>query len=276
VSSSKRASVWIFIGIGTTVLFGMFGGVRYFNWLWKTHDDKAAQTEGVLLSFLVSGVSALITLGFIYLTRRSLEAAQDAIGLQQQSLDATERLIELERDSLKAVKDATSLEREKWSKQVSVEPRFWLSPAGKTVHNFPLIGPQHHGPVPYDAYELVIWNYSEQSFLVHSAEFVVQFLDGPKIQVVQIGKVVQPHRTLEVNVAANIFALIFKGHTASPYQLRQNLPVGQFTLISSIRYTDWQATNKKADDLFCVVQAAEKQPIYFSVFIESRINKVHG
>jgi hypothetical protein len=92
---------------------------------------------------------------------------------------------------------------------------------------------------------------------------------------VQIGEVVSPHQTLKVDVAQQLFELIFNGRTGSPYELTQALPKVPLTLTTSIRYTDWRATNQASDNLSCSVEITEKQR-YFFISVERRIYESHG
>jgi hypothetical protein len=246
VNKPRKTSGWIFIAIGLIVLLGMIGGTLYFNWLWRTHDDKSAQTEGVLFTFVLSGVSALITLAFIYLTRRSLEAAQDAIALQHKSLAATERLIDLERDSLKAMQDGTNLEREKWNLQLRVEPRTWLGLSGdvEKAHTIYYASnqPGHHPSDLVPQVMCYVWNPGQQSLRVDTIRI---FRSGDKsIHVNQSipGLIVGPNSIVSIDVTASLLKVLFRSLTPG-LTFHFNTATQPFEMITAaISFDSWLTT----------------------------------
>jgi hypothetical protein len=250
VSESKKTPTWLFFLVGIVILGGLVGGAVYYDWLWHVWGDKAAETEGVLLSFIASGATALTTLAFIYLTRRSLEAAQDAISLQRDSLDATRQLISVERDSLQAAQDATNLEREKWARQLDVQPRFWLQRSeneeGWVRVNYVSDVPGHnpYGSIP--PVKCYVWNPNQQSFRVISIKMWSSANRTISAELEVPCTVVAPNSVVPIDITAKLPRILFRDVRNGPY--RREALVNPYEQITVVLVFDWWKSSPNAPD----------------------------
>src|ERR1700691_5282676 len=82
--------------VGLAVL--CLGLTILFMTAWHRRGDTFALALGALLSFFASVITAMVTLTYLHVSRRSLAAAEAAIALQ----------------------------REQWEARITVQPRFWM------------------------------------------------------------------------------------------------------------------------------------------------------
>jgi len=182
-----KSPTWLFVAIAAIVLIGMCAGVADFASRWHARGDSFAQAEGMLLAFIAACASVLVTLGFIYLTRRSVEAAQDAI----------------------------RLEREKWELQLKVEPRMWLSHSGNFTKAVRIDvirrGNAANMPQPQTAQQIVcyVWNPSQQSFRVAGCLIWTKGDHSCNVDQPVPNIVVAPHAVGEIDVTSSFLRLLF-------------------------------------------------------------------
>ncbi len=224
---NSRLGILPIVSLLLIVVIFVVLGYPFFP-IWRHKADNGAQAYGAFLSYVATAATVLVTLIYVYFTRESLKEAQHA----------------------------NKLQAEQWSQRVTIKPKFWLLAKGLAVHEFPFAsnGERIFPPCHYDAFEMVIWNYSEQSFLVHAIELDIHTNSGRRTRVRDVNAVVRPHDTIKIDISSEIFNLICD--TAAPMAkvLVDSLLPSPFSLISAIRYTDWQTVNNLSALLINIVR----------------------
>jgi hypothetical protein len=218
----QKAPLWLFVTIAVVVMSGMSYGTYDFIHRWHTRGDIFVQAEGSLLTFIAACMSVLVTLAFIYLTRRSVEAAQQA----------------------------NEEQRKEWEQRVNVSPKFWI---GRTASNDWFLpappGTNALTPIgPIDGFSCVVWNYSDQSVLIEDicAEPADELIPGQKF--IELNCVLKPHSDQAIDITLTVMGLI--SDTKNLHQNRRVLkqvPNQSSRLKLSLQYTDWQHQSVRSE-----------------------------
>jgi hypothetical protein len=204
VRSPKRLFISLLVVIAS---FGLVGVVCYVV-VWRGGDEKAQALSG-LLAFIASVLSALATIFYVFLTNLALVETQESISLQQKQLDQA--------------REAVELQRREWEQKVRVFPQFWLEADGTGNTAWYKRDPQYPAGnriIPLqmrDGFNLRIWNYSEQSFLVESIHLQrADLAMVPNQHVLDLNLVVRPHSVEAVSVSSHIMRLLTQTVVMAP------------------------------------------------------------
>jgi len=225
----KKTPAWLFVAIAIFVLSTTAIGAIDFVHRWHIHGDSFAQAEGTLLTFIAASVSVLVTLAFIYLTRRSVEVAQNAIVLQRQSLSVAENAIELE--------------RQKWDSQLRVEPRFWLALSNDSDRSCPVYYGQGPSGAPITDWApqimCYVWNPGQQSFRVSSVNLRLKADRKFNNSEIVPDMVVPPHSVSSVEITKKLIALLFKQMMPQP-NYRTNAYINPYAVVTAeVVFDSW-------------------------------------
>jgi hypothetical protein len=218
-----------------------------FLYEWRAHGDVHAEAFGSLLTFFAAIVTATVTLGYLHVTRRSLEAAEAAIQLQ----------------------------REQWQMRIKVQPRFWIvkqahDPAAKvrekTVTYRKDMATRYrkessHGSFYYDAmnwplYAVDVWNDGERSMRISSYKMWVRDEENISITRPVVGFVVPPNELRSFAVTEEMIALAFRGRTFT--ERYERMPCEETVVGLRLVYSDWRGDGHSSHDEFYLMIASEE------------------
>lgn len=199
--------------VAATIVFVVLAASFFL--VWKCFGKGEAQTYGAFLSFAASAITALITLIYVFYTRRSLETADAAIKLQHQQ----------------------------WEQRVDVVPKFWIpleQPISAKNKSLRFLD-----NIKYPQFSCVIWNYSEQSMLVRGIQIKdVTNGEQPEARFLPVDEVVKPHETLQKDIEYDLFTFLCNPDAAHCEQLR--LADSAKVLKMEIFYVDWRGDHRSS------------------------------
>ena len=230
---------WLAFVVALAIIcaLGIFGWV-FFLHIWRMGDEKAEAFSG-LLAFFAAIVSSMVTVIYVYLTNASLLKAQASITLQQEELEQ--------------MKASVELQRREWEQKVRVLPQFWVAAEGEGKYSMP--DPQYPGtnrvqPLRFSKrFNVVVWNYSEQSFLIESIR--VQRSEAgmpPNQQMKDINLVVKPHSVEKVDMSLQVLRLLTQTSTQGNVAtvLMKDLDKNARIFIRMV-FSDWSQTQAETD-----------------------------
>lgn len=219
MSKPSRDPLWLFVSIAVVVLVGVAYAMSDFIYRWHKRGDAFAQAEGSLLVFIAAAISVLVTLAFIYLTRRAVEAAQQANDEQ----------------------------RKEWEQRVNVTPKFWIPVTQPDLADSKPL--QYMSNLRYPRISCVIWNYSEQSVLIHWIQITdINSTREQNCIFKPMEQVIQPHQTIETDIEWELFRFLCNPDAAILSML--HLGKASKILKINIHYSDWRQQQTKSDGIF--------------------------
>lgn len=195
----------------------MLGGIYDFIHRWRMRGDTFAQAEGGLLTFIAACCSVLITLIYVYYTRRSLEAAEEA----------------------------TALQREQWEQRISVKPMFWLELEENGL--FYLGDPEparQREFINCQQFFITAWNRGEQSILLTE---VTVHLHGGRRSIVPLRSVIEPNAVSAIDVTRAIVNALCVQGAETVQEFVKKMDRSQYGLTITTSYSDWRGDNIEAD-----------------------------
>jgi uncharacterized membrane protein len=198
---------------------------------WHRHGDTYALALGALLGFFASVITAMVTLTFLHVSRRSLAAAEAAIALQ----------------------------REQWEARLTVQPRFWMGIRSEATDRFahrPLTityrrdraenGQHYYDSVTWPQIVVDVWNDGERSYRLAGYRLWVRDEDHLAIERTLSGFVVPPNELRSFPVTQELIALSVRQRQ---FQERYERPPCEETAIGlRLRYSDWRDDNRSSRD----------------------------
>ncbi|MGA7886488.1 MAG: hypothetical protein WCA44_12155 [Acidobacteriaceae bacterium] len=225
---------------------------------WHRRGDTYALALGALLSFFASVITALVTLTYLHVSRRSLAAAEAAIALQ----------------------------REQWEARITVQPRFWMGiraeAAGRVDARFaarPLSityrrdradgGEHFYDTVAWPQIAVDVWNDGERSFRLAGYRLWVRSEEHLAIERPLSGFVVPPNELRSFPVTQELIALTVRQRQ---FEERYERPPAEETMVGlRLFYSDWREDNRSSRDdfylLLCPPMARE--------FCVQRVERAH-
>ncbi|MGA7521418.1 MAG: hypothetical protein WBW84_02995 [Acidobacteriaceae bacterium] len=204
---------------------------------WHQHGDTFAMALGALLTFFASVITAIVTLTYLHVSRRSLAAAEAAIALQ----------------------------REQWEARITVKPRFWMGIRSEATDRFahrPLTityrrdraqdGQFYYDSVTWPQIIVDVWNDGERSFRLAGYRLWVSDEAHLAIERSLSGFVVPPNELRSFPVTEELIALtVRQRHFQERYE---RLPCEETTLGLRLQYSDWREDNRSSrDDTYLVL-----------------------
>lgn len=220
MSDDNKRIKWSVIGLGIVclMLFGL--GCSFFP-VWRHKHEDGAEAYGAFLQFVAASLSTIITLIYVYYTRKALTEAQRANRRQWKE----------------------------WQQKVTVKPKFWIAYQGSRNWHLTVPGTNRLNDLGvYLGFVCVVWNYSEQSVLIESIR--VERVDVPigALDLTAIRKVLKPHTDESFDITGQVMSQLSK-------MSQMNLVAGtldsepdesgQFRI--SLTYTDWQHSEALSD-----------------------------
>ena len=204
-----------------------------FLMAWHRRGDTFALALGALLSFFASVITAMVTLTYLHVSRRSLAAAEAAIALQ----------------------------REQWESRMTVQPRFWMGIRSETSERFP------HRPLTvtyrrdrpdkgehyYDAIEwpqivVDVWNDGERSYRLSGYRLWIRDENHLALERTLSGFVVPPNELRWFPVTAELIALSVRQRQ---FQERYERPACEESIVGlRLHYSDWRDDNRSSRDAY--------------------------
>jgi hypothetical protein len=226
--------------VGLGVLLVIFAGLTAaFLFEWQRGGDLHAQAFGNLLCFFAASITAVVTLVYLHISRRSLATAESAIDLQ----------------------------REQWEMRMTVKPRFWLVPQPENIAKPIQItyrhdvaegyvkgsGNSHHyySSLDWPVLMLDVWNDGERSMRVSSLKMWVRGESGLSITRPMIGFVVAPNELKHYPVTEEVAALVFRRRTFEPRFERA--PCDETVIGVRLYYSDWRDDDHASHDMYYLV-----------------------
>jgi len=213
----KISIAWPVVIFVVIVVFLVILGYSFFS-IWTHKGDAGGQAYGAFLAYVATSISVLVTLVYVYLTREALKTAQQA----------------------------NEEQRREWEQRVNVTLKFWIpitqpSPTDtKPLHLMP--------NVRYPRFSCVIWNYSEQSVLIHWIEITdIHSAVEENCILKPVEQVIQQHQTLEIDIEWELFRFLCNPEAFTPQMLR--LEKDSKILKINIRYSDWRQQQTKSEDI---------------------------
>jgi hypothetical protein len=212
-----------------------------FLWKWHQRGDSYAIALGSLLGFFAALITAMVTLTYLHVSRRSLAAAEAAIQLQ----------------------------REQWEARITVKPRFWLGKQpvngteaqGRTVTFRKDLaeayrkgsGRHYYETIRWPPMVLDVWNDGERSMRIASYRLWVRDEDHLQVARPLAGFVVPPNELKTIHVTEDLVALAFRQRGFSE---RYERPPCEESIIGvRLYYSDWHHDDRSSRDeyylLFC-------------------------
>ena len=208
-----------------------------FMLAWHRRGDTYALALGALLSFFASVITALVTLTYLHVSRRSLAAAEAAIALQ----------------------------REQWQARITVQPRFWMgirSEAGTRLDaRFaarPLTityrrdradgGASFYDTVAWPQIAVDVWNDGERSFRLAGYRLWVRSEEHLAIERQLPGFIVPPNELRSFPVTQELIALTVRQRQFAERYERP--PAEETTVGLRLFYSDWRDDNRSSRDDF--------------------------
>jgi len=207
---------------------------------WHRRGDTYALALGALLSFFASVITALVTLTYLHVSRRSLAAAEAAIALQ----------------------------REQWQARITVQPRFWMgihAEAGGPVdarfaprpRNITYRrdradgGASFYDTVAWPQIAVDVWNDGERSFRLAGYRLWVRSEEHLAIDRPLSGFVVPPNELRSFPVTQELIALTVRQRQ---FAERYERPPAEESIIGlRLFYSDWREDNRSSRDDFYLV-----------------------
>jgi uncharacterized membrane protein len=198
---------------------------------WHRRGDTYALALGALLSFFASVITAMVTLTYLHVSRRSLAAAEAAIALQ----------------------------REQWEARLTVQPRFWMGIRSEDSDRFahrPLTvtyrrdraenGQHYYDSVTWPQIVVDVWNDAERSFRLAGYRLWVRDEDHLAIERPLSGFVVPPNELRSFPVTQELIALSVRQRH---FQERYERPPCEESVIGlRLNYSDWRDDNRSSRD----------------------------
>ena len=190
---------------------------------WHRRGDTFAIALGALLSFFASVITAMVTLVYLHVSRRSLAAAEAAIALQ----------------------------REQWEARITVQPRFWMGfhtegsdrfaqrPVSVTYRRDRVENGQHYyDTVTWPQVVVDVWNDGERSFRLSGYRLWVREEAHLAIERSLSGFVVPPNEMRSFPVTHELIALSVRQRQ---FQERYERPPCEESVLGvSLEYSDWR------------------------------------
>ncbi|HLJ79610.1 MAG TPA: hypothetical protein VKT75_19490 [Acidobacteriaceae bacterium] len=209
---------------GLTVLFLL---------TWHRRGDTYALALGALLSFFASVITAMVTLTYLHVSRRSLAAAEAAIALQ----------------------------REQWEARITVQPRFWMGIHSETSERFahrPITvtyrrdrlqdGKHYYDSAAWPPIVVDVWNDGERSFRVAGYQLWIRHEENLSIERPLSSFVVPPNELRTFEVTRDLIALSVRQRH---FEERYERPPCEESIIGlRLHYSDWRDDNRSSRDDF--------------------------
>jgi len=203
---------------------------------WHRRGDTYALALGALLSFFASVITAMVTLTYLHVSRRSLAAAEAAIALQ----------------------------REQWEARLTVQPRFWMGiradserfahrPLTITYrHDRPENGQYYYDSVTWPQIVVDVWNDAERSFRLAGYRLWVRNEENLAIERPLSGFVVPPNELRSFPVTQELIALTVRQRQ---FQERyERAPCEESVIGLRLSYSDWRDDDRSSrDDYYMVI-----------------------
>jgi uncharacterized membrane protein len=204
---------------------------------WHRRGDEYALVLGALLSFFASVITALVTLTYLHVSRRSLAAAEAAIALQ----------------------------REQWQARITVQPRFWMGiradGGGRVDARFAFRpvsityrrdradgGDSFYDTVAWPQISVDVWNDGERSFRLAGYRLWVRSEEHLAIERPLSGFVVPPNELRSFPVTQELVALTVRQRQ---FAERYERPPAEESVIGlRLLYSDWREDNRSSRDDF--------------------------
>lgn len=198
---------------------------------WHRRGDTFALALGALLSFFASVITAMVTLTYLHVSRRSLAAAEAAIALQ----------------------------REQWEARMTVQPRFWMGTRSESSdrfahppvtityrHDLAESGKSYYESIPWPQIAVDVWNDGERSFRVSGYRLWVREEEHLAIERPLSGFVVPPNELHSFPVTQELIALSARQRH---FQERYERPPCPESVIGlRLHYSDWRDDNRSSRD----------------------------
>jgi uncharacterized membrane protein len=198
---------------------------------WHRRGDTFALALGALLSFFASVITAMVTLTYLHVSRRSLAAAEAAIALQ----------------------------REQWETRLTVQPRFWMGIRAESSDRFaprPLTitcrrDHAENGQYSYDSIAwpqilVDVWNDGERSFRLAGYRLWVRDEQHLAIERPLSGFVVPPNELRSFPVTPEVIALSVRQRQ---FQERyERTPCEESVIGLRLLYSDWREDDRSSRD----------------------------
>jgi uncharacterized membrane protein len=204
---------------------------------WHRHGDTYALALGALLSFFASIVTAMVTLTYLHVSRRSLAAAEAAIALQ----------------------------REQWDARITVQPRFWMGIRAEATDRFahrPLTityrrdraedGQHYYDSVAWPPIVVDVWNDGERSYRLAGYRLWIRDEGQLAVERPLSGFVVPPNELRSFPVTAELIALSARQRQ---FQERYERPPCEESIVGvRLQYSDWRDDNRSSrDDYYLLI-----------------------
>jgi uncharacterized membrane protein len=200
---------------------------------WHLRGDAFALALGSLLSFFASIVTAIVTLTYLHVSRRSLAAAEAA----------------------------TALQREQWEARITVQPRFWMGlrpetndrlaahPLSVTYrHDRPENDDHYYDTVYWPQVVVDVWNDGERSFRLAGYRLWIRNEEHLAIERPLSGFVVPPNELRSFPVTEELIALSVRQRQ---FQQRYERPPCEESLVGlRLHYSDWRQDNRSSREDF--------------------------
>lgn len=210
---------------------------------WREHGDTSAMALGALLTFFASVITAMVTLTYLHVSRRSLAAAEAAIALQ----------------------------REQWEARLTVQPRFWMGIRSESTDRFahrplsityrrdlPQGGQYYYDSVAWPPIFVDVWNDGERSFRLGGYRLWVR--DEPHLAIERTlsGFVVPPNELRSFPVTQELIALTVRQRQ---FQERYERPPCEENLLGlRLEYSDWRDDNRSSREDYYLVLTPPLSP----------------
>ncbi len=203
---------------------------------WHRRGDTFALALGALFTFFASVITAVVTLTYLHVSRRSLAAAEAAIALQ----------------------------REQWQARITVQPRFWMGIRPETADRYagrpltvtyrrdrPGTGDRVYSSVAWPQIVVDVWNDGERSFRLGGYRLWLRNEEHLAIERPLSAFVVPPNELRSFPVSHELIALTARQrHFQERYE---RLPCEESILGLRLLYSDWRQDNRSTPDNFYLV-----------------------
>jgi uncharacterized membrane protein len=221
---------------------------------WHQRGDSFAMALGALLTFFASVITAVVTLTYLHVSRRSLAAAEAAIALQ----------------------------REQWEARMTVQPRFWMGIRSESTDRFahrPLTityrrdraqdGQSYYDSVSWPQIIVDVWNDGERSFRLAGYQLWVRDEEHLAIERALSGFVVPPNEMRSFPVTEELIALTVRQRQ---FQERYERPPCEESLLGlRLQYSDWREDNRSSRDDYYLVLTPPISPEFRIQRIEKHV-----
>lgn len=218
--------------IALVALAGVCAGLTLlFVTGWRRHGDTYALALGALLSFFASIITAMVTLTYLHVSRRSLAAAEAAIALQ----------------------------REQWEARITVQPRFCMGVHTEATDRFahkPLSityrrdraeNDQHYyDSVTWPQIVVDVWNDGERSFRLSGYRLWIREEENLAIERPLTGFVVPPNELRSFTVTQDLIALSVRQRQFE--ERYERAPCEESLIGLRLQYSDWRDDNRSSRD----------------------------